>query len=202
MSMKPVRPRVFVALFATLIAVPAFAAPALAQTAPAPLPAPGPGVAPQPPPMKTRPRRPSTTAVVADTEPELPARPVNPDSFLPSLMGPIGLYHLSTAEVGPVNHLRLGLHFDYFKSAGFLVGGDENSRVDGSFSFGYTPHQYLELFGAMLTSSNRNVRSALGEPPRRDPELIKSFGDLVLGGKTALPVARGMTFGFELGFRL
>src|SRR5450432_3104552 len=224
MSMKPVRPRVFVALFATLVAVLAFAAPASAQTAPAPMPAPGPGVAPppppgpavapapapedeplppamQPPPMKTRPRRPSTTAVVADTEPDLPARPVNPDSFLPSLMGPIGLYHLSTAEVGPVNHLRLGLHFDYFKSAGFLVGGDENSRVDGSFSFGYTPHQYLELFGAMLTSSNRNVRSAIGEPPRRDPELIKSFGDLVLGGKTALPVARGMTFGFELGFR-
>src|SRR5450432_1643031 len=229
MSMKPVRPRVFVALFATLVAVLAFAAPASAQTAPAPMPAPGPGVAPppppgpavapapapedeplppamQPPPMKTRPRRPSTTAVVADTEPELPAAPVNPDSFLPSLMGPIGLYHLSTAEGGPANHLRLGLHFDYFKSSGFLVGGpldtDENSRVDGSFSFGYTPHQYLELFGAMLTSSNRNVRSAMGEPPRRDPELIKSFGDLVLGGKTALPVARGMTFGFELGFRL
>jgi hypothetical protein len=224
MSMKPARPRAFVALFA----VSAFAAPALAQTAPAPMATPGPAAAPTPPPppasapavapapvpedeplppalppppMKTRPRRPSTTAVVADTEPELPTSPVNPDSFLPSLMGPIGLYHLSTAEVGPANHLRLGLHFDYFKSSGFLVGGDENSRVDGSFSFGYTPHQYLELFGAMLTSSNRNVRSAIGEPPRRDPELIKSFGDLVLGGKTALPVARGMTFGFELGFR-
>jgi hypothetical protein len=96
-----------------------------------------------------------------------------------------------------VNHLRLALHFDYFKSAGFLIAGaldtDENSRVDGSFSFGYTPHEYLELFGAMLTSSNRNHRSGIGEPPRRDPELIKSFGDLVLGGKTALPVARGMT---------
>jgi len=124
-----------------------------------------------------------------------------PDSFLPSLMGPIGLYHLSTAEVGPVNHLRLALHFDYFKSSGFLVSGDQNSRLDGSFSFGYTPHQYLELFGAMLTSSNRNERSAAGEPPRRDPELIKSFGDLVLGAKTAVPVARGMTVGFELGFR-
>jgi outer membrane protein OmpA-like peptidoglycan-associated protein len=126
---------------------------------------------------------------------------VIPDSFLPSLMGPIGLYHMSTAEVGPFNHLRLALHFDYFKSSGFLVQGDDNSRIDGNFSFGYTPHQYLELFGAMLTSSNRNVRSAVGEPPRRDPELIKSFGDLVLGGKTALPVARGQSLGFVLGFR-
>src|SRR5450432_3977252 len=181
MSMKPVRPRVFVALFATLVAVLAFAAPASAQTAPAPMPAPGPGVAPPPPPgpavapapapedeplppamppppMKTRPRRPSTTAVVADTELELPRAPMNPDSFLPSLMGPIGLYHLSTAEVGPVNHLRLALHFDYFKSSKFLIGSpdnDENSRVQGSLSFGYTPQEYVELFGAMLTSSNR-----------------------------------------------
>ncbi len=151
----------------------------------------------QAPPPRPRPRRPAPVA--ADLEPEV--HPPVPDSFLPTLMGPIGLYHISTAEVGPVNHLRLALHFDYFKSAGFLVQGDENSRVDGSFSFGYTPHEYVELFGAMLTSSNRNVRSAVGEPPRRDPELIKSFGDLVLGAKTALPVARGQSVAFELGLR-
>jgi hypothetical protein len=197
MSMKPARPRAFVALFALLSA-----SPALAQTAIAPAPAPPPDEEPMPPSLQAPrpgPGRPSA-AITADLEPPAPRGAV-PDSFLPSLMGPIGLYHLSTAEVGPVNHLRLSLHFDYFKSAGFLVAGDENSRVDGSFSFGYTPHEYLELFGAMLTSSNRNQRSAISEPPRRDPELIKSFGDLVLGAKTALPVARGMTFGFELGFR-
>jgi hypothetical protein len=148
---------------------------------------------PPPPPPRARSRR------QASVEP--PPQAVIPDSFLPQLMGPIGLYHISTAEVGPVNHLRLALHFDYFKSSGFLVQGDENSRLDGNFSFGYTPHEYVELFGAMLTSSNRNVRSAVGEPPRRDPELIKSFGDLVLGAKTALPVARGQSLAFQLGFR-
>jgi outer membrane protein OmpA-like peptidoglycan-associated protein len=152
-----------------------------------------------PPPPQHRARR---QALPATAEVEPAQRAVIPDSFLPSLMGPIGLYHLSTAEVGPVNHLRLALHFDYFKSKGFLVAGDENSRVDGSFSFGYTPHEYVEIFGAMLTSSNRNVRSGAGEmPARRDPELIKSFGDLVLGAKTALPVARGQNLGFELGLR-
>ena len=41
-------------------------------------------------------------------EPESPPAAVIPDSFLPTLMGPIGLYHISTAEVGPVDHLRLG----------------------------------------------------------------------------------------------
>ena len=197
MSMKPARPRAFVALFALLAA-----SPALAQTAAAPGPAPAPDEEPLPPSLQVpRPGPPPPMAATsADFEPVAPRTAV-PDSFLPSLMGPIGLYHLSTAEVGPVNHLRLALHFDYFKSSGFLVSGDENSRLDGSFSFGYTPHEYLELFGAMLTSSNRNKRSAVGEPPRRDPELIKSFGDLVLGAKTAVPVARGMTLGFELGFR-
>jgi outer membrane protein OmpA-like peptidoglycan-associated protein len=148
-----------------------------------------------PPPPRTRARRQSAAG-------EATPQAVIPDSFLPSLMGPIGLYHISTAEVGPLYHLRLGLHFDYFKSSGFLVQGDENTRVDGKFSFGFTPHEYVELFGAMLTSSNRNVRdSSLEVPARRDPELIKSFGDLVLGAKTALPVARGQSLGFQLGFR-
>src|SRR5678815_3364411 len=135
----------------------------------------------------------------------MPAAPegtgTNPDSYLPSLMGPIGLYGMSTAEVGPVNHLRLALHGQYFQSSGFLVTGDENSRMNGNFSFGFTPHKYVEIFGAMLTSSNRNTRTNSFEPPRRDPELIKSFGDLVLGPKVILPVARGMTAGFELGLR-
>jgi hypothetical protein len=155
---------------------------------------------PQTPPPPPPPRRARRQAPVAKAETP-PQTAVNPDSFLPQLMGPIGLYHISTAEVGPENHLRLALHFDYFKSAGFLVQGDENSRLDGNFSFGYTPNQYFELFGAILTSSNRNVRSAVGEPPRRDPELIKSFGDLVLGGKAGLPVATGQMVSFQLGLR-
>jgi outer membrane protein OmpA-like peptidoglycan-associated protein len=169
--------------------------PTMIQTLP-----PGP---PPPPPPRARRRQARAQAQAPAPAPDVAGPPpaVIPDSFLPSLMGPIGLYHISTAEVGPVNHLRLALHFDYFKSSGFLVQGDTNSRVDGNFSFGYTPHEYVELFGAMLTSSNRNARSAFGEPPRRDPELIKSFGDLVLGAKTALPVARGQNIGFILGLR-
>jgi hypothetical protein len=226
--MKLARPRAFVALFASLIASPALAQtapPAVPVPVTAPPPGPAPAVVPPPPgpvaapsvvpapeeepmppalqapPRKARTRRPPPPGSVSTEVPPGPPAAAIPDSFLPTLMGPIGLYHISTAEVGPVNHLRLALHFDYFKSSGFLVEGDENSHVDGSFSFGYTPHQYVELFGAILTSSNRNVRSAFGEPPRRDPELIKSFGDLVLGGKTAVPVARGMNLGFEVGLR-
>jgi outer membrane protein OmpA-like peptidoglycan-associated protein len=128
----------------------------------------------------------------------------DPNSYLPSLTGQIGLYHLSTAEVGPVRHLRLGLHGQYFRASGFLVEGanntqDTNTRIGGNFTFGYTPHEAIELFGGIFSSSNRNVR--VSEPGRRDPELIKSFGDLVLGGKAVMPVAPGFSAGAELGLR-
>jgi outer membrane protein OmpA-like peptidoglycan-associated protein len=125
--------------------------------------------------------------------------PGSPDSFLPSLMGPVGLYHMSTAEVGPRNHVRFALHGEYFSASDFLIKGDTNSRIDGDFTFGYTPNKYIELFGALLSSSNRNHRAS--EDGRRDPELIKSFGDLVLGSKIVTPLGRGMSAGFELGLR-
>jgi outer membrane protein OmpA-like peptidoglycan-associated protein len=137
---------------------------------------------------------PEPTAPAADTA-------MIADSFLPSLVGPVGLYNMSTAEVGPEQHLRFALHGQYFESSGFLVTGDANSRMNGNFSFGYTPNKYFEIFGAFLTSSNRNQRFNNFEPPRRDPELIKSFGDLVLGPKVVFPIATGMNVGFELGLR-
>ena len=127
----------------------------------------------------------------------------SPDSFLPTLAGPIGLYRISTAEVGPTNHLRLALHGEFFYSKGFLVEGDQNSRLLGDFTFGFTPHRNVEVFGALLTASNRNQRGTVMMPEagRRDPELIKSFGDLVLGGKAQMPLTRGANVAFELGLK-
>jgi outer membrane protein OmpA-like peptidoglycan-associated protein len=203
MSMTPVRPRVLVALFALPVFLPVLLASGPARAQRTVTPAPGLDDEPTPPSVLRPGRDPDEDVSAVGAGPVAPPPGANnSDSYLPSLMGPIGLYHLSTAEVGPTNHLRLGLHFDWFKNKNFLVAGDDDTRVDGTFTFGYTPHRYVELFGALLTSSNRNQRSGAGESPaRRDPELIKSFGDLVLGGKTAVPVARGMTVGFELGFR-
>jgi hypothetical protein len=228
MSIASPRPRAVPGTFASsavalaLLLPTLAAAPVWAQGATAPPPV---DDEPMPPALTTPPPRPAplgapnpasvgqgssmsmsmTRSVVPPPEPKAPFTLLQPgaipDSFLPSLMGPIGLYNMSTAEVGPENHLRLALHGQYFTSSGFLVTGDQNSRMMGNFSFGYTPHTNVEIFGAILTSSNRNVRSNSFEPPRRDPELIKSFGDLVLGGKGVWPVANGMTVGFELGLR-
>jgi outer membrane protein OmpA-like peptidoglycan-associated protein len=169
---------------------PAFAAPAAPALQPA---SPRPADVPLPP--SPLPAPPPGPPPPSEPEAEGPG-PVS-DSFLPSLVGPIGLYRLSTAEVGPVDHLRLALHGQFFRASDFLVQNDQDTRLSGNFSFGFTPHEYLELFGALLTSSNRNERPP--EANRRDPVLIKSFGDLILGGKGVYPVARGLTIGGELG---
>src|SRR5689334_12776619 len=190
---------------------PPAAAPAPAATTSPPSPPPAP-VRPEPSRTEASPSR-STSSTAASLEataspptvPGLAATPKgDPDSYLPTLTGPIGLYHVSTAEVGPAGHLRLGLHGQYFRASGFLVEGangsqDTNTRFSGNFTFGYTPHEALELYGGIFSSSNRNER--VSEPGRRDPELIKAFGDLVLGGKAVAPIARGFSAGAELGFR-
>jgi outer membrane protein OmpA-like peptidoglycan-associated protein len=189
--MKITLVRLGVALLPSLLA-----APALAQAG-------GLDEEPMPPSFKAGAAASSDTSpaetVAASPPPARPASGAVPDSFLPNLMGPVGLYHTSTAEVGPENHLRLALHGSYFKDSSFLIRGDEDSQINGAFTFGYTPNKYFEVFGALLTSSNRNHRAS--EAGRRDPELIKSFGDLVAGTKVVTAVGQGMTAGFELGLR-
>ena len=115
---------------------------------------------------------------------------------LPSLSGPVGLFHASTAEVGATHHLRLGIHGEYFRGKDFLIAGDADQRLSGGLVVGYTLRRDLELFGALLNSSNRNQRQRA--PEDRDPEVIKTFGDLVLGGKWSHPLSLGGDVGVEV----
>lgn len=125
---------------------------------------------------------------------------VAPSAFaLPSLVGPVGLFGMSTAEVGSVHQLRVGLHAEYFSASDFLVVGDSDQRLRGGLAVGFTPHRRIELFGALLNSSNRNDRTRTAAD--RDPELLKSYGDLVLGAKGVYPLSPAATLGFELGLK-
>jgi len=99
-----------------------------------------------------------------------------------------------------VNQLRLGLHGEYFSASSLLVSGDSNQRLRGGLVVGYTLHPQIELFGAVLTSSNRNDRQR--DPGDRDPALLRSFGDVVLGAKAGRAVGTGATLGLELGLKL
>ncbi len=143
-----------------------------------------------------------------------------PRGFIPqlSLGGSVGLLHMSSAEVGGVGQLRLSLHGEYFTGSNFLIqsdsppASDRDTRLQGALTFGLTPIEHLEIFGAVLGSANRNRRLCgtdasgrevcVSEANRTDPELIKSFGDLILGGKVAYPVAPGFSAAGELGIRM
>jgi OmpA-OmpF porin, OOP family len=116
-----------------------------------------------------------------------------------SLAGSVGLLETSTAEVGRVHQLRVGLHGTYFSGSSFLIDGDSDQRLRGGLVLGYTPFQRFELFGAMLSSSNRNDR--VREAADRDPALVKSFGDLVLGAKAVHRLSPAATVGLEVGLK-
>ncbi len=188
---------------------------------PVPAPAPAPALMPAPSPVSDVAPIPPKSDVPAATT-SAPATDESPYGFIPqlSLGGAVGLLHMSSAEVGPVGQLRLGLHGEYFTASNFLVervsppGGDQDTRVQAALSFGVSPFHHFELFGAILGSANRNQRFSpcasnassnercSSEPNRTDPELIKAYGDLILGGKLAYPVAPGFSVGGELGVRL
>jgi outer membrane protein OmpA-like peptidoglycan-associated protein len=96
------------------------------------------------------------------------------------------------------------------ENSGMTNGGDTNTRFQGALTFGLTPLEFMEIFGAVLTSGNKNTRSCLVPPTqaclssqsaRTDPEIIKSFGDLILGTKLAYALPSGLSIGGELGVR-
>ncbi len=122
---------------------------------------------------------------------------------------------MGSAEAGRLWQLRLGLHGEYFKTTKMLIensdlrnGGDTNTRFQGALTFGLTPFEFMEVFGAVLASGNKNTRCrsdrtdiCVSEANRTDPEIIKAFGDLVLGTKLAYALPKGFSIGGELGVR-
>jgi outer membrane protein OmpA-like peptidoglycan-associated protein len=130
---------------------------------------------------------------------------------------------MASGDVGFPGQFRLSVHGEYFTGSNFLVQSDStptspaksdrDTRLQGALTFGITPVDHLEIFGAVLGSANRNRRlcwnqASTGEETceaegnRTDPELIKSFGDLIFGVKGSYPVAPGFLAGGEVGIRM
>lgn len=150
------------------------------------------------------------TATVTSTVPVITVEdaPLPPGSeAMPSLGGSVGLFRMSSANLGAPGQLRIGLHTQYFNADDFLIKDDQNLRLQGALSFGFTPLRYIEVFGSLLGSANRNKRvcdvtgMCTSEPGRTDPDVIKAYGDLVVGSKLAYPLAPGMSAGGELGLK-
>ena len=178
------------------------------MAAPAPIAAPAPVPAPAAAPGSEA-SVPAATAGETDDQPR---------GFIPqnSLAGSVGLLRMGAAEVGRLWQFRLGLHGEYFstdkmliESGDFQNGGDTNTRFQGALTFGLTPLQFMEIFGAVSASGNKNTRclasqttQCISEAGRTDPEIIKAFGDLILGTKVAYALPMGLSIGGELGVRL
>jgi len=144
----------------------------------------------------------STSGVSEDYQPPW-GDPAGALATMPSLSGSVGLFRVSAADAGRVRQLRFGLHTELFSGSDFLTTGDENVRIRGALVVGFTPIEGLEIFGAFSGSSNENRRTCTdpGCTPatgRRDPEVIRSQGDLSLGGKYARAVGGGFSLGGEL----
>ena len=195
---------------------PPMTAPAVAPAAP---PAAAPVAAPAAMPMAAPPATPNVAPPALAGAPPAPEGETDdrPRGFAPqnSLAGSVGLLRMGSAEVGRLWQLRLGLHGEYFNTNRMLIedssmtnGGDTNTRLQGALTFGLTPLEFMEIFGAVLGSGNRNTRCQVGVTPCTreagwsDPEVIKAFGDLILGTKLAYALPSGLSIGGELGFRL
>ena len=198
---------------------PAPASAPLATPVAAPAVAPAPVAAPAAMPMAAPPATTNLAPPAATSAPPAPEGQTDDRSrgFAPqnSLAGSVGLLRMGSAEVGRLWQLRLGLHGEYFKTDRMLIedstmtnGGDTNTRLQGALTFGLTPLEFMEIFGAVLGSGNRNTRCFKGQTPCyrgsdwSDPEVIKAFGDLILGTKLAYALPSGLSIGGELGFRL
>jgi hypothetical protein len=131
-----------------------------------------------------------------------------------SQSGALGLFRMSTAEVGTPGQLRLGLRGEFFQGRAVLVTapgsrGDEELRLGAGLGVGVTPLRQLELHGALAAAASRNRRicadaveggqRCVSEPGRTDPEVMKAPIALTLGGKLAFALGAGLGAGAELG---
>jgi len=129
----------------------------------------------------------------------------------PTLEGGSGLFRTWSATAGKPWDLRVGIHAEYFTQKEFIVANwagcetdnrcpnEHNSRFQGSVTFGFTPWKYLEVYGALFSSSNINERNHL--EPTQEPNVQMALGDWLLGLKGFYPVIPALSLGGTFGVK-
>jgi len=145
---------------------------------------------------------PEATAEAAPDE-GTPRQPdPNPGIYAPSIGGLTGLVRLVTMDVGSPHTFRVGLHTEMFKSSGFLVNGDENSRFLGTLGISYTPIKFAEFFLNIRSSANSNDRNRDEQKGDLDQDVILALGDLSFGGKGLFQINDFIGIGANLNLNL
>ncbi|MGA9521868.1 MAG: OmpA family protein, partial [Myxococcaceae bacterium] len=156
-------------------------------------------------PVKAAPETPADPApVIVSTEEKLVpgSEPHSPSTWnnrwndrrnhrlAPGAMGPLGLAHVSSAEMGPRGILRLSVFGEYLNQGDFPVRDATNVRSAGTFAVSFVPLPWLEAYLSYGASANSNSFSS--------PTLIQALGDLSLGAKVSREWARGLHAGVDL----
>lgn len=92
-----------------------------------------------------------------------------------SRLGAAGGIHIVDTGSGPSETFRLQLLTDFFFQNEFLVAGDRNAHIGGALSLSWTPFEFLEIYGSILTYANSNDQES--------PQLFQTLGDSVIGLK-------------------
>jgi outer membrane protein OmpA-like peptidoglycan-associated protein len=142
---------------------------------------------------------PAATAKKAAPPPTATQSDPNPALQAPTIGGLSGLFRTVTSDIGSPHTFRLALHTELFKSSGFLVQNDSNSRFVGTLAGSYTPWQYLEFFLNIRSTANNNDRT---DPGRLDQAVILALGDLAFGAKGQYPITPYLAVGGNLGISL
>jgi OmpA-OmpF porin, OOP family len=125
----------------------------------------------------------------------------------PTVGGPVGLLHTLTTEVGRAGHFRVSLGAQLLKQDSLIVSsgaggaGDSDQRFLGDLVVDYTPWKHLELYLAILNSTNQNTRGEVA-PARRDPVEILVLGNVAFGVKGRLLVKSWVELGLHVGLKL
>jgi outer membrane protein OmpA-like peptidoglycan-associated protein len=127
-----------------------------------------------------------------------------------TLDGGSGLFRVLSATGGKAWDLRFGVHAEYFTQAEFIVANwagcgsrcpnEQNSRFIGAVTAGFSPWKYLEVFGAIYSSSNLSERNHL--EPTQEPTVQMALGDWMLGVKGWYPVHPSLTLGATFSVKI
>jgi outer membrane protein OmpA-like peptidoglycan-associated protein len=112
----------------------------------------------------------------------------------PSFHGETGLFHVVSAGSGDNLTFSTGIHMNFFTLEDWLVNGDDNTYIGGTFHFRLTVWDYIEAYFAVVNYANSN--------PEEEPQLFQTLGDMVLGVKGFYPIRDWFILGGGVGLYL
>lgn len=108
--------------------------------------------------------------------------------------GPTGGFHLVDAYNAPAGTFRTQLGIEFFAKDGFLQPNDSHSRVGGTLSLSYSPHDMVEVYAGIISYATSNTSEF--------PNLLIVLGDVLIGTKVGTNITPVIAIGGDVGFNL